>query len=190
MGATNRDSLEALARRDATLVTHSSSRRRFQEREDRKAAAAQAAEERREAEVQRLADQEASDLVDADALVLAFVLDAEDETCADIDASWKSVTLDKMKSFYRIYVTKEQRPAKQPGKKEDWIAFLAPILLSGYEAGLGLVLGGGGAAGEGAAGEGAAGEGEAAVPLPPAVAAPPPPPLLVAQQASIPIHEE
>ena len=122
-GATNRDSLEALCRRDATLITHEHSVDRFNARKEQKLFEA---EEKLARSIQRasVADQQRS--MDMEIISrLKEAVQQDTEACAldAANAKWKKLPIEVLKSFYRL-LPDDERLSRMPKNKDEWIEFV------------------------------------------------------------------
>lgn len=53
---------------------------------------------------------------------------AERSTIGDPRSRWRTTSIEKLKSFYRLMIPKNQRLPQQPKTKLEWIDFIGPKL--------------------------------------------------------------
>ena len=113
-GATDRDELEALCRRDATLITHVDSRAQFAERRER----LQMKEEEKLARRIRQAERDICQQEQDDAVMLPLLQNYRQDMEINLHlsefASWKRLHMGIFKSFYRRNFAVNERPHRQP----------------------------------------------------------------------------
>lgn len=107
-GAIDRDRLSSLCRRDAFLVTHEQSRDRLAELEARRVAEQQAAAERARVVSIRQYEQKTRDLQTQRDVLAIFRGNP-----VDIDAPWTKLTVEKLKSIYRLHVRTGRRTLRK-----------------------------------------------------------------------------
>lgn len=125
-GSTDRDALQALCRRDATLITHEQSKARHAAQIAQKAQATAEAAARKQAQVLAAVEQRNADKELIIPLLNACRHDLQNHTHDTAGATWVKETLERMKALYRLYFPTDHKPRKQPIKKEEWVALLSP----------------------------------------------------------------
>jgi hypothetical protein len=120
--------LEALCRRDATLITHAATCMRFAERQERKEMSRADALAGAIRHAEREDDRQTRDNQAVLSLLDAYRQDHEIDIHDTAFATWKRQSIEKFKAFYRLHFSRTERPRKQPTRKSDWIGIIYPKL--------------------------------------------------------------
>ena len=127
-GATDRDEIQALCRRDATLITHEFSRARHQSFRERKEMAKEDALSATLRKAEKLEFQRQTDEEAIRPLVNAFIHDYNQSMEDSPNALWRKASISTLKSFYRSIISKEDKLQKQPSCKLEWLNCVGPKL--------------------------------------------------------------